>query len=149
MKTFKSQLKEMSTIYVVKKVVNNIKISGSQDVNNFVREIYPVNLDDRECVLSIYLNNSNRTLGYGICSIGGYTGTLVDIRIVLKEALLLSAVSIVLCHNHPSGTLQPSQSDLTLTKKVKDAAAIMDIRLLDHLILTEDSFYSFADDGKI
>ena len=100
-------------------------------------------------MLVVFLNNSNRTLGYSIASIGGITGTLVDVRLVLRGALLTQSTSIILVHNHPSGSLNPSLSDLSLTDKVKKAASLMDIKLLDHLILTDCGFYSFADEGRI
>lgn len=149
MKTFKSKLKEMSEVYFSSGVVKNIKITRSQDANDIIRRVFPTSISDRESMLSLYLNNSNRTLGYGICSVGGYTGTLIDLRILLKEALLASATGIILCHNHPSGNLKPSQADLSITNKVKKAAELIDVKLLDHLILSEDEFFSFADDGKL
>lgn len=80
---------------------------------------------------------------------GGITGTVVDIRIILKKAVLHDAVSIVLCHNHPSGNLQPSGADEIITYKIKEAAAFFDIRLLDHIIVSIDGYYSFADEGKL
>jgi DNA repair protein RadC len=95
------------------------------------------------------LNNSNRTLGWSIASIGGITGTMVDVRLVLRDALLTQATSLVLIHNHPSSNLNPSQADISITEKVKKAGELMDLRLLDHLILTEDAYYSFADKGKL
>lgn len=139
----------MSEVYFSSGVVNNIKITSSQDANYLTRKIFPTAISDRESMLALYLNNSNRTLGYGICSIGGYCGTLIDVRIVLKEALLASATRIILCHNHPSGTLKPSPADLSITNKVKKAAELMEIHLLDHIILTEDAFFSFSDEGKL
>jgi len=95
----------------------------------------------------IYLNNANKVLQKQQLSKGGITGTLVDNRLVLKTALELGAVSLVLAHNHPSGTLTPSQSDIKLTEKLKTAATSLDIRILDHLIITEKAYYSFADAG--
>lgn len=83
-------------------------------------------------------------------SSGGITGTVVDIRIVLRYALISKATSMVLCHNHPSGNLKPSQADIDLTKKVKQAGDIMDIQLVDHVIIgSESNYYSFADEGII
>lgn len=77
------------------------------------------------------------------------TGTVVDIRLILKRALELNATAIVLSHNHPSGTLLPSEADVMITEKVKNAAQYMDIKLLDHLIITDQFYYSFADQGRI
>ncbi len=148
MKTFKSKLREVTAVYKTKMSIPNVKISSSKDVNAFIRTVYPVEINIREAMVVLYLNNSNRTLGYSIASIGGITGTVVDVRLVLRDALLTQSTSIILIHNHPSGTLKPSQADLSITNKVKKASEFMDIRLLDHLIISEDEFYSFADEGK-
>lgn len=80
---------------------------------------------------------------------GSITGTLVDIRLLFKEALLLGAVSIILAHNHPSGVLRPSQPDMNITKKIKAAGEQLDIKVLDHLIITETNFFSFADENLL
>jgi DNA repair protein RadC len=149
MKTFKSKLREVSAVYKSHQSIENIKVSSSQDVNDFIRNVYPVTINIREAMMVLYLNNSNRTVGYSVASIGGITGTLVDIRLVLRDALLTQSTSLILVHNHPSGNLEPSQADLSLTDKVRKAALTMDIKLLDHLILTEDRFYSFSDFGKL
>ncbi|RAV29811.1 RadC family protein [Sinomicrobium soli] len=93
----------------------------------------------------VYLNNSNRVIRYVQLSKGGITGTLVDIRLAMKTALELGATAIVLAHNHPSGTLTPSDADKKLTQKIRLASESLDIRVLDHLIITEKSYFSFAD----
>ena len=149
MKTFKSNLREVSAVYKKHASVQNIKISSSNDVNKYIRKIFPVGIDIREAMLVLFLNNSNRTLGFSVASIGGLTGTVVDVRLVLRDALLTQSTSVILVHNHPSGNLNPSQADLSITEKVKKAGNLMDIKLLDHLILTEESYYSFADFGKL
>ena len=95
----------------------------------------------------VYLNNSNKVLQTSQLSKGGITGTLVDIRLAFKNALQLGAVAIVLAHNHPSGTLKPSQADIALTKKIQTAGESLDIKVLDHLIITEKSYFSFADEN--
>lgn len=149
MKTFKSKLREVTAVYKTRNSIPNIKISSSKDVNYFIRTVYPVEINIREAMIVLYLNNSNRTLGYSIASIGGITRTVVDVRLVLRDALFTQSTSIILIHNHPSGNLKPSQADFSITNKVKKATQIMDIRLLDHLILTEDEFFSFADEGLL
>ena len=93
----------------------------------------------------IYLNNSNKVIHKSQLSKGGITGTLVDTRLVLKTALEVGAVGLILTHNHPSGTLKPSQADKDVTLKLKLAAQSLDIKVLDHLIITEQSYFSFAD----
>ena len=97
----------------------------------------------------IYLNNSNRVIEQLQLSKGGITGTLVDVRITLRKALEVGATSIILAHNHPSGTLRPSEADKELTQKLKTAAQSLDIKVLDHLIVTEKSYFSFADEGVL
>ncbi len=97
----------------------------------------------------LYLNNSNRIMKTEQLSKGGITGTLVDIRLALKFALEVNATALILAHNHPSGTLLPSEADKQLTSKFKTAANSLDIKLLDHLIVTEKEYYSFADEGLL
>lgn len=97
----------------------------------------------------IYLNNSNKVLQTSQLSKGGITGTLVDIRLAFKQALALGAVGLILAHNHPSGTLNPSESDIKLTNKIKAAGESLDINILDHLIITEKAYFSFADEQML
>jgi DNA repair protein RadC len=97
----------------------------------------------------IYLNRANKINHFEIISKGGITGTVADPRIILKRALEEDATSIVLCHNHPSGNLKPSLADEALTKKIKDAATYFDIKIIDHIIVSEEGYYSFADEGML
>lgn len=94
----------------------------------------------------IFLNNSNVVLHTAQMSKGGITGTLVDVRLVMKQALEQSAVALILAHNHPSGTLKPSKADRQITQKLKSAAQALDIKILDHLIITQKAYFSFADE---
>ncbi|MEG9328655.1 DNA repair protein RadC [Salinimicrobium catena] len=97
----------------------------------------------------VYLNNSNKVIDRYQLSKGGITGTLVDVRLALKMALELGATSIILAHNHPSGNLNPSNSDKQLTQKLKTAGESLDIKVLDHVIVTDKSYFSFADEGLL
>ncbi len=97
----------------------------------------------------LYLNNSNKVIRKNQLSKGGITGTLVDVRLVLKNALEVGATGLILCHNHPSGTLKPSESDKNITQKLKIAAESLDIKILDHLIVTEKAYFSFADENLL
>ena len=97
----------------------------------------------------IYLNNSNKVLNKEQLSKGGLTGTLVDVRLVFKKAIELFSTAIILCHNHPSGKLQPSQADKSITSKLKLAGETLDIKVLDHIIITENAYFSFADENII
>jgi DNA repair protein RadC len=95
----------------------------------------------------VYLNNSNKIIAKSQLSKGGITGTVVDVRLVFKTALELGAVGIILAHNHPSGTIQPSESDKQITQKLKSGGEQLDIRILDHIIVTETQYFSFSDAG--
>ena len=97
----------------------------------------------------LFLNQSKQVLGYILISEGGITDTTVDVRVILQAALLTNSVAIILAHNHPSGNLKPSRQDMEITKQVKNAAQLMRITVLDHLILTDAGYYSFSDEGEL
>jgi DNA repair protein RadC len=97
----------------------------------------------------LMLNRANRVLGRYKVSQGGLSGTVIDTRIILKKALDNLASSIIICHNHPSGNKQPSDSDVKITEKLKKAAEMLEIKLLDHVIIADKSYFSFADEGLI
>ena len=97
----------------------------------------------------LYLNRANKINHFEIISEGGITGTVADPRIILRKALEEDAVNLILCHNHPSGSLKPSRADEQLTTKIKEAARFLDITVLDHIIVSDDGYYSFADEGLI
>ena len=120
-------------------------ISSSRDVFELINPIIG-DLEHEEFWV-LYLNNSNKVKFKSPLSKGGMTGTVVDVRLLFQIALEQKAVGIILTHNHPSGKVKPSDADIQITKKIKEAGRIMDIQLLDHLIITEYSYYSFADEG--
>jgi DNA repair protein RadC len=97
----------------------------------------------------LYLNRRNQVIHHKLISQGGIHGTVVDIRVVLKEALHCQASGLILAHNHPSGQLQPSPQDITLTKKLQSAAIFMEMQVIDHIIVAGRSYFSFADEGKL
>jgi DNA repair protein RadC len=124
-----------------------ITIRSSKDIAEYLKLI----LQDRnhEVFAIVFLNRANRIKHFEIISRGGITGTVADPRIILKKALEAEATSIVLSHNHPSGNLQPSRADEEITKKIKKAAEFLDITVLDHIIVSEDGYFSFADEGLL
>lgn len=128
-------------------IVKRDVIKSSSDIAEFLRA--KMAHKTKEIFAVLYLNRANRVIALETISEGGITGTVVDIRIILKKAVLHEAVSMVLCHNHPSGNLQPSRADELITQKIKDAAAFFDILLLDHIIVSIDGHYSFADEGRL
>jgi len=120
-------------------------ITTSNDMANFLRTALK---DYRHEVFAVvFLNRANKVNHFEIISEGGITGTVADPRIILKKALEEDAVSIILSHNHPSGSLKPSRADEDLTLKIKEAAKYFDIRVIDHIIVSEDGYYSFSDEG--
>lgn len=122
-------------------------IVQSKDIARFLRA--KLQYKKHEVFAVIFLNRSNKINHYEVVSEGGITGTVADPRIILKKALAHDAVSLILCHNHPSGSLKPSTQDEELTIKLKKAAMLLDIRILDHIIVSNEGYYSFADDGVI
>lgn len=136
-------------LYTRKKARNNLreKIHSSTDVYRVMQPIM-VNQEVEE-LWAIYMNMASRIVKMKRISVGGIAQTLVDIRILLKEALLSNAVAMTICHNHPSGNVRPSSADDQLTDKISKACKTMDIRFLDHLIIADDTYYSYADEGKL
>jgi DNA repair protein RadC len=123
------------------------KVTSSRDAYD---HIYPYLADQhQELFYIMLLNRANVILSYHKISEGGMTGTVVDPKIIFRKVLEEGALSLILVHNHPSGNNQPSQADIDLTNKIKDAAKFLDVSLLDHLIFTNNSYFSFADEGLL
>ncbi len=122
-------------------------VQSSKDIAQYLRAV----LKDftYEVFAVVFLNRANKINHFEIISRGGITGTVADPRIILKKALEEDATSIVLSHNHPSGSLKPSNADEELTKKIKEAAKFFDIKVLDHIIVSEEGYYSFSDEGML
>lgn len=127
--------------------LEKVKITSSNSVFEILQPI--IGELSHEEFWILYLNNSNKIIEQFQISKGGITGTLVDVRITLRKALEVGAVSLILAHNHPSGNLNPSEADKQLTRKLKTASESLDIKILDHIIVTEKSYFSFADEGLL
>ena len=130
--------------------LDNIKITDSNSayktlIDNWDKDT--IQLQEEFKVL--LLNRANTVLGIYPLSKGGVSGTMVDIKLLLASAIKANASSIIVAHNHPSGNLKPSENDTRLTRKIKDGAKLLDVTLLDHLIVTKDSYYSFSDEGNL
>lgn len=128
---------------------NRPKIISSSEALSIIRGFFSEDtIELQEQFIAMYLNRANRVIGVYKVSMGGITGTVADPRLILSVALKSAATSIILAHNHPSGNLKPSKADIDLTMKIKTAAQLMDITVLDHLIVTSgEGFLSFADEG--
>jgi DNA repair proteins len=132
------------------KFKNLHKIVSSEDAYKYLLPTYKEGtICYKEYFKVLFLNQSNQVLGYTLISEGGITETSVDVRIILQAALLTNSVALVLAHNHPSGNLRPSRQDMEITKQVKEAARLMRITVIDHLILTDAGYYSFSDEGQL
>jgi DNA repair protein RadC len=126
-----------------------VKITSSESAEKFIRQFYGDDLEIFESFFILLLNRANETIGYAKISQGGIVGTVVDKKILLKYVVESLATGIILAHNHPSGNTNPSQADLNITKDLQQLCNLVDSQVLDHVILTADSFYSFADNGKL
>ncbi len=142
---------EISIKYKGSKKTELKKVTSSRDAYEVCKLLYNENtIDWLEEMILICLNRANKVIGYYKVSRGGMTSTMCDPKVVFTIALnCAGTTAIILSHNHPSGNTSPSDPDRQLTSKVKDAGKLLDITLLDHIIVTEDSYYSFADEGLI
>lgn len=126
------------------------KVTTSHSAYEILTQLFPADsIDYRETFIVLYLNRASQVLGYSIISEGGTASVSVDVKLIIQAALLANASAIIIAHNHPSGNLRPSIEDNRLTKRVAEAAKLFDIAVLDHLIVTSESFYSFSDNGDI
>lgn len=143
-------LSEISINYKPSTKVSELpKIISSKDAIKHFRDVWSDRMQYVEETYALLLNRANKALGFSKISIGGTAGTVVDIKVIFQTALKSNASSIILCHNHPSGNLKPSEADIKITRSIKEAGKLMDIPLADHLIITDESYYSFADEGMI
>lgn len=145
------ELAEVELIYKSKvKASSRPLIKSSADLSDILKQIWnPGKLELVEQFKVLFLNRANRIMGVFDASSGGITGTVADPRIILAAALKCCAVNLVLAHNHPSGSLRPSRADEELTVKIREAARFLDIQVLDHIIISAEGYYSFADEGLL
>ena len=125
------------------------KITQSNSACDLLRSIWNDQIELYESFYVLYLNRANKVLGYKCISQGGVSCTTVDPKAIFQAALLANACSMIIAHNHPSGEIQPSKADEVLTKRLRDAGSFLDINVLDHLIIAQENYYSFADQGMM
>ncbi|WP_439480048.1 JAB domain-containing protein [Chryseobacterium aquaticum] len=131
-------------------IVSAQKISNSRESYSLITNYWNLNtIEMQEEVKVILLNKANKVLGIFDLSKGGICSSIIDVKIVLSIALKTLASGIIIVHNHPSANLTPSKADIEITQKLKSACKIMEILLLDHLIITKEDYFSFADDGLL
>ena len=144
--------KEHADTYTIKKTksdFNKAKITSSKDAADYIRQFYGDDLEIYESFYLLLLNRSNNTEGWVKISQGGTAGTVTDVKIIAKYAIDSLCHGVIVAHNHPSGNLSPSAADIAMTRRIKNALELLEIKTLDHIILTEDSYYSFADNGNV
>jgi len=148
MKEFKSLVGEVELEYK-KKSNKKIKILQSSDTIEYLRSIWPSDISIRECFLVLFLNRCNNIISHYIVSMGGINGTVIDVRMIAKAGIDCLASGVILSHNHPSGNINPSNNDIELTKKISEGLKLLDMQVLDHIIISDDEYYSFIDNGNI
>ena len=125
-------------------------LTGSETTSNLLRSLYDSDtLEINENVIVLFLNRANKTLGWTKHSSGGACSCIMDVKLILTTALQCGAQAMILSHNHPSGNLKPSQQDLAITARINTACKALDLTLLDHVIITTEGYYSFADEGQM
>jgi len=149
MKTYKSNLPEITLKYK-KGEVKKSKITSAYDTFKILSQVFDEDtLEINESVIVLFLNRANNTIGWTKHSSGGSVSTVIDVKLLMVAALQCGAQSIIVAHNHPSGNVQPSQSDILMCNKINAACKTLDITLLDNLVISTDNYYSFADENKI
>jgi DNA repair protein RadC len=132
-----------------REVFSDIIINRSTQASEIFQQIWSSDLEYKEEMNIILMNRANKILGYNRVSTGGTTGTVVDLKVLFQLILKTNTQAFVIAHNHPSGNLKPSVQDLKLTEKVKEISRLLDVSFLDHMILSEGSYYSMADEGDM
>jgi DNA repair protein RadC len=147
---FNNNLREIEIHYSNKVKYSDMpKVTCSADAVAYLRNIWSPQIGRIEEFMLLCLNRANKVLGWSQISSGGLSGTVADPKVIFQVALKSNASSVILAHNHPSGNVKPSEADIQLTRKITRAGEVLDLSVLDHLILTKECYYSFADEGKM
>ena len=149
-KVYKSYSHEYTLARVEKQ--DNFKkenIKSSQDSYEYIKRFWCTDVDIYESFFILGLNRANNTVAYMKISQGGIAGTVVDVKLVAKFAIESLCSAVIIAHNHPSGNLKPSEADKAITNRIEEGLKILDVQVLDHLIITNSSYFSFADEGLI
>ena len=142
-----NEICEIEVIYKRPAIASMESIKGAEDIVEVFRKlITDEKIDHKEFFLVALLSRHNHVLGVAKTSVGSTNGTVVNIKEIFQLAIKTNSCGIILCHNHPSGNLKPSENDISITKKIKEACTLCEISLLDHIILTSEGFYSFIND---
>ncbi len=141
-------LSEIHVSYKPGLISSTTSINNSQNAYEILKSLFPADtISLQEQFVVLYLNRANRVIGSYQLSKGGIAGTIADVRLILSVALKTLATGLILAHNHPSGNLKPSEADKQITNKIRQAAKLLDIELIDHIIISSEGYYSFMDEG--
>jgi DNA repair protein RadC len=146
MKTYNTNIPRFS-LAKTKSEIPKAKIHSSKDAADYARQFFADDIEIYESVFIILLNRANNTVGWAKISQGGISASVIDVKIILKYVVEAMACAVIIAHNHPSGNLQPSHADITVTQRIKNATTLLDSSLVDHIILSSEGYYSFADEG--
>lgn len=147
-RTFRDHVGELTAVYR-RTALPTVQIHSSQELYEWLYPHFEFIMDDHEQAKIVHLNRSNHIVNLHHVSSGSDVGTIIPIKSILRNALLIQTSSIILAHNHPSGNLQPSAADIKISRKLKKAAQYLELKLLDSIILTREGYYSLADQGDI
>jgi DNA repair protein RadC len=148
MKTYKSNIDQ----YFLRKEkadLKRVQVTNSEIAYKYIKEFYFNDIEIYESFFILIVNRANTTIGFAKISQGGTAGTVIDVKIIAKYCIEGLAHGVILAHNHPSGNIKPSEQDKQITSTTKNALSLFDIKVLDHIILTEDNYFSFSDEGLI
>lgn len=151
METIYSIVRESKTVYSTDPTAERFKVTEANHAQKIIRQLIGESMEVQECFYIMLLSRANEVLAVQRLSTGSQSGCVVDIRVVIKASVDLLAHGVLMFHNHPSGNLTPSQADKELTKKCKNALELIDIKLIDHIILSpfDNQFYSFSNDSAL
>ncbi|MCD6332564.1 MAG: JAB domain-containing protein [Bacteroidales bacterium] len=146
---FNFNLAEITVNYSTKvKAADRPRVRCSKDAEELLRKVFP-SMEHVEYFYIICLNRANQVLGFHQVSKGGISGTVTDVRVIFQVAIKSNSSGLILAHNHPSGNLQPSEADLMITRKIKEAGALLDVTVLDHIIIADEGYLSLADENLL
>lgn len=147
-KTIMARITEVTINYSPRRKPTTLPIiRSSADSENCFRKVWSKRIQHIEEMYLLLIDRANQVTGYMKVSMGGVSSTLVDPKVIFQAALKANSSGIIIAHNHPSGNIRPSENDIRLTRRIREAAGFMEISFLDHLIMTKESYFSFADDG--
>ena len=149
MKLYQIEIKTVNEVEVFYQSQAKDKVNASTSAYDMIKGLFKKDMQRKEMFVAVYMNKANMVANIEVLSSGGTSSTVVDVKLIAQGAILSNASAVIIAHNHPSGNLSPSRSDIVLTEKTKAALELFDIQLLDHLILSNNGYASLADEGDM